>query len=240
MSLAHHSPRPLAGHQGAPLRLAAGGHNLGGGKVEDGGYAREEGGAGQRAAGLNAADHRLDPDLGLRLGPVAAQLCKGRRWHVGLMTFLQPIAKPFYNLPRHAELDHIAVMSIGARVAQAMARAGLQQEDLAARLGVSQTIVSRIITGKMPGKKHHKKIAEILGVSREWIAVGEPMPAGIPADTGAAILREIRALRDDIAILLRSAALAGDKDITELMDRRDAPQGNTQQATETRGPHGDR
>jgi transcriptional regulator with XRE-family HTH domain len=238
MSLAHQSSRPRAGHHGATLRLAAGGHDLRGGQLQDGGHPRKQGGAGEIPPGLNPADHRLDSDLGLRLGPLSAQLCEGRRWHVGLMTFLQPIAKPFYNLTSHAGLRHTGVMGIGARVAQAMERAGLQQEDVAARLGVSQTIVSRIINGKMPGTKHHARLAEILNVSREWIAAGESEPpAAVAPDVASQILGELREIRADIALLLRAAATAGDKDLLNLLDRHDAPQApaNTRPITIPRG-----
>jgi len=73
-------------------------------------------------------------------------------------------------------LGHTEVMHTGERLQLAMDSKGKNQDDLAAVLKVSQTIISRIINGKMPGKKHLEKLAAFLGVSREWLAVGANPP----------------------------------------------------------------
>lgn len=49
---------------------------------------------------------------------------------------------------------------------------------LARDLGVTQSNVSMVLTGRRPGTKHLPRIAEILGVRLEWLASGEePMVA---------------------------------------------------------------
>lgn len=62
----------------------------------------------------------------------------------------------------------------GKRIAMARRRINLEQEDVAKLLGVSQTIVSRIETGKMPGNKHLEDLSTILKVPVEWITTGYP------------------------------------------------------------------
>ena len=52
----------------------------------------------------------------------------------------------------------------------------LNQEDVAKELGVSQTIVSRIVNGVAPGRKHITRIAEFLRVNESWILRGEDPP----------------------------------------------------------------
>jgi transcriptional regulator with XRE-family HTH domain len=57
-----------------------------------------------------------------------------------------------------------------------MAAHGLKQDDLAQALGVTQTIISRIITGKMPGRKHLEKLATVLQVPYAWLLRGDDPP----------------------------------------------------------------
>lgn len=51
---------------------------------------------------------------------------------------------------------------------------GLRQEDIAARLGVSQSHVNQLLNGKTPfGKKTASKWAEEFGISAAWLLTGE-------------------------------------------------------------------
>lgn len=51
---------------------------------------------------------------------------------------------------------------------------GLTQEDIAARLGVSQAHVNQLLNGKTPfGKKTASKWASTFGVSAAWLLTGE-------------------------------------------------------------------
>lgn len=46
-------------------------------------------------------------------------------------------------------------------------RAGLRQEDVAARLDVSQSVVSRWEAGSTPCRKYQRKLAALFGVTVE-------------------------------------------------------------------------
>ena len=86
---------------------------------------------------------------------------------------------------------------------------GISQIELANALGVSPSIVTRILSGNMPGRKHMPKIADLLNCTVEWLqnGTGTPpswatAPAPSPAPPWAVeLLAEVRALRAQLAAL---------------------------------------
>lgn len=68
---------------------------------------------------------------------------------------------------------------VGIRLRQARKRAGLSQEELARRVGVSMITVSRWETGKIqnPGSAEMTKLSKELGVSERWLSTGAEAPA---------------------------------------------------------------
>lgn len=67
-------------------------------------------------------------------------------------------------------------MTTGNRLALAMRRVGMTQEALASALGVEQATVSKMVRGEFPGRKHWYKISDILGISVEWLSLGDNPP----------------------------------------------------------------
>lgn len=62
---------------------------------------------------------------------------------------------------------------LSSRLLQAFASTGMTQGDLALRLGVTQGAVSQWLSGrKLPPRDRVTHIAEVLGVSKEWIELG--------------------------------------------------------------------
>lgn len=66
------------------------------------------------------------------------------------------------------EREKITVIYLGSRIRQARDRAGLTQEQLAERIGVSRTAIARYESGEIEPKLHNlAAIAETLNVSTD-------------------------------------------------------------------------
>ncbi len=64
-------------------------------------------------------------------------------------------------------------MAIGRRIAQARKEAGLSQQAVANRFGISRAAVAQWENGDtFPGSSKLEGLADVLGVSLEWIATG--------------------------------------------------------------------
>ncbi len=100
--------------------------------------------------------------------------------------------------------------SIGDRIRHARKEAGLNQADLATRVGVSQPAVANWESGVHdPRRLMLAKIADALTVSRDWLAGGDRSPAETDKQPAAAYLR--RPLRHTPVIALEDAMrLLGD------------------------------
>ena len=62
---------------------------------------------------------------------------------------------------------------VGARIRQARERKGLSQEALAELLNVTKGLVSQYETGlTSPPSKRFSQLAEVLGVSADWLLTG--------------------------------------------------------------------
>jgi transcriptional regulator with XRE-family HTH domain len=243
MSLAHQSSRPRAGHHGATLRLAAGGHDLGGGQAQDGGHARENLGAGKPAAGVDQGHGWLGAKVLEPQGSLAHKVLQG--WHVPPCSPTVAHFKNFSPTVAHKGLTvdlpspgYVGAMPadgdrvrFGAAMRAAREARGLTQKAAGQLIGISQRWYSKIERGEYPALEHKAAILAALGMS-----LPDPQPAPV-ADVNSQILDEIREIRADIALLLRAAATAGDKDILNLLDRRDAPQAtaNTRPIAVSRG-----
>ncbi|MDZ7628977.1 MAG: helix-turn-helix domain-containing protein [Parvularculaceae bacterium] len=80
--------------------------------------------------------------------------------------------------------------SIGDRIRHARKFAGINQADLAARVGVSQPAVANWESGVHdPRRLMLSKIADALGVSPDWLARGDRSPGEADKQPAAAYLR---------------------------------------------------
>lgn len=80
--------------------------------------------------------------------------------------------------------------SIGDRIRHARKKAGLNQSDLAGRIGVSQPAVANWESGVHdPRRVMLAKIADVLGVSPEWLASGARSADEMDKQPAAAYLR---------------------------------------------------
>ena len=75
---------------------------------------------------------------------------------------------------------------VGARIKQARERRGLSQEALALLLGVTKGLVSQYETGitSTPSKRF-SQLAEVLGVSTDWLLTGGEPEEQTKAQTAA-------------------------------------------------------
>jgi len=71
-----------------------------------------------------------------------------------------------------------------ARIRERMAEKGMDQEDLAQAVGVTQGTISLILTGKTKDSRHFPAIAHALGSSLPWIMGHEVNSADAPEDGG--------------------------------------------------------
>lgn len=62
-------------------------------------------------------------------------------------------------------------MNFSERLAQAMSQAGITQGKLAREVGMAQSSVNKLLNGAS-GSRNVVKIAQVLGVSAEWLAQG--------------------------------------------------------------------
>lgn len=101
--------------------------------------------------------------------------------------------------------------SIGDRIRHARKVAGLNQAELAARVGVSQPAVANWESGVHdPRRLMLSKIADALGVSPDWLARGDRSAAEADKQPAAAYLR--RPLRHAPVIAFDDAIKVGDGD----------------------------
>lgn len=79
-------------------------------------------------------------------------------------------------------------MTFANRIADEMKRQNLTQEDLAARAGISQAAIHKILAGKTRNPTSLYEIAQVLGVSVRYLKTGDAAdfpapPAGLADDT---------------------------------------------------------
>jgi transcriptional regulator with XRE-family HTH domain len=70
----------------------------------------------------------------------------------------------------------------GDRLAEAMERRGLDQSELARRLGVAQGSISKIIVGRTSNSRLIPRLAVELGVSTRWLLCETDDPEGDGSD----------------------------------------------------------
>ncbi|WP_272682843.1 helix-turn-helix domain-containing protein [Providencia sp. PROV119] len=70
-----------------------------------------------------------------------------------------------------SEISHQS--SFSTRLRLALARSGMTQAELAARIGVSQSTISQMVNGKVSGVCRTSVMAKALGIERNWLVFGE-------------------------------------------------------------------
>jgi transcriptional regulator with XRE-family HTH domain len=113
-----------------------------------------------------------------RLGEAAgfAQVSEAWCGHNPSITKQGTTSKVFYNLRNGHGLGYTRVMTRGERIRMAMQVARIKQPQLAKLIGTSQVYVSRIVNDHDPADARLPKIAEVLSVPFEWLAVGGSPP----------------------------------------------------------------
>jgi transcriptional regulator with XRE-family HTH domain len=179
-SPAHQSPRTLAGHQGTPLRFAAGGHDIGGREGELRSPLRKERRPREATARLNL-DHRPhSAEIALEKPTLPAQLPQvlvNCLWHGGNLNESQGVSTNKSQVNATVQWRRIYNMARGERIKLAMRKAGLNRTSLGKAVGVSQQAITYIIEREDGSAETLRKIADVLGVAFEWLSVGDNPPA---------------------------------------------------------------
>jgi transcriptional regulator with XRE-family HTH domain len=63
--------------------------------------------------------------------------------------------------------------TLSERLNEIIRERNLSQDSLAEKAGVSQTTIHKLLTGKALESRKISKIAEVLGVSTDWLAMGK-------------------------------------------------------------------
>lgn len=66
--------------------------------------------------------------------------------------------------------------TMASRISEKMKKLELTQEALANKVGISQTMISKLLRGESKSSKHLVKVAQALGVTAEWLEFGTTYP----------------------------------------------------------------
>lgn len=85
-------------------------------------------------------------------------------------------------MANNSQSDSFAIMSIGARIREKLDALGINQTELARRVGVSQPTINALIRGENSGSKHLHRIAAELETSPAWLAgeTDDDVPVSTP------------------------------------------------------------
>lgn len=110
---------------------------------------------------------------------------------------------PCYLFPMVARLNEQQRGELGLRLKTQREIAGLTQDEMADRIGISLSSYSKWETGRVgePRINHLRVAAEILGVSTEYLIHGASN--GVDEDAMAELKREVREVRGLLVELLR-------------------------------------
>jgi phage repressor protein C with HTH and peptisase S24 domain len=67
--------------------------------------------------------------------------------------------------------------TMASRIDEKMKKLELTQEALANKVGISQTMISKLLRGESKSSKHLVKVAQALGVTAEWLEFGTAYPS---------------------------------------------------------------
>ena len=67
--------------------------------------------------------------------------------------------------------------TMASRISEKMKKLELTQEALANKVGISQTMISKLLRGESKSSKHLVKVAQALGVTAEWLEFGTAYPS---------------------------------------------------------------
>jgi PAS domain S-box-containing protein len=91
--------------------------------------------------------------------------------------------------------DAAEAAHVGRRIARARKEAGLTQQELADRVGVTRRSIQGYEAGSIAPYRHLDRLAEALGRSRDWLVAERPaggFPHGMPAELKAELRHLIR------------------------------------------------
>jgi transcriptional regulator with XRE-family HTH domain len=121
----------------------------------------------------------------------------------------------------------LVVMALSDRIKERMQSLNLTQDELAQRVGISQTAIHKLLSGKSQRTRYLNELANALGCAPEWLA--EKPPSGrrlppAPADIAPASVLEQReptvtALLDSLSALIAQADPAVRPDVAHLVLR---------------------